>query len=228
MLNSFSQLLGTPVDGSDGDLGHVREALLDDRSWALRYLVIETGDWFNGRKLLLSTQSLRASALRGGPLRAQLSRQQLHSCPPLDTSHPLTRLQERRLLHHYRLSEYWSGDGEPFDGDAVHLRPRSELKGFAVCASDAVIGHLRDFVVDDEDWTLRSLVIDTSGWWKDGQLVMIDPQSVAQLDMPARQLHLRLTRGQLKASPPFDVPALPPPLSESIPAQRKERATYWM
>jgi sporulation protein YlmC with PRC-barrel domain len=58
--------------------------------------------------------------------------------------------------------------------DDTHLRSAEELFGYRVQATDGRIGRVDDFIVDDETWDVRYLVVETSAWWF-GKSVLIAP-----------------------------------------------------
>jgi len=57
MLQSLKQLNGNKLAALDGDLGHVKDFYFDDRTWAVRYVVADTGNWLPGRMVLLSPKA---------------------------------------------------------------------------------------------------------------------------------------------------------------------------
>ena len=59
MLNSMSHLTGAKLTAVDGDIGHVEEFFFDDHAWAIRYLVVDTGSWLEGRKVLISPYAVK-------------------------------------------------------------------------------------------------------------------------------------------------------------------------
>lgn len=75
--------------------------------------------------------------------------------------------------------------------------------GQTIRASDGEIGHVKDFYVDDENWTVRYLVADTGGWLT-GRLVLISPQAFGHLYPEGEVLLLHLTRQQIEDSPSID------------------------
>ena len=81
MLIKAKALKGYSLAGLDGDIGSISEFFFDDRYWAIRYLVANTGTWLTGRKVLLS------SPPKGGSLRTDRAgdrgdREEAHSCCP--------------------------------------------------------------------------------------------------------------------------------------------------
>ncbi|MBN1991100.1 MAG: PRC-barrel domain containing protein, partial [Anaerolineae bacterium] len=91
--------------------------------------------------------------------------------------------------------------------DDPHLRSFWEVLGYHIQARDGEIGHVEDFVVDDEIWVMRYLVIDTKNWWP-GKKVLIAPQWIENFDWQKAHVHINLNRETIKNSPEFD-PAMP-------------------
>ncbi len=58
MFHRLRQFIGLRIEASDGEIGKISDIYFDDRSWAVRYLVIETGGWFAGRNVLISPLSV--------------------------------------------------------------------------------------------------------------------------------------------------------------------------
>ena len=54
MLQSIQKLYADKLGAADGEIGHVKDFYFDDQSWAVRYLVADTGGWLNGRQVLIS------------------------------------------------------------------------------------------------------------------------------------------------------------------------------
>ena len=59
MLKTFSDLRGYSIRAADGDLGTVKDVYFTDLSWIVRYLVVDTGHWLPGRRVLLSADVLQ-------------------------------------------------------------------------------------------------------------------------------------------------------------------------
>jgi uncharacterized protein YrrD len=58
MLRTVQSLTGNKVHAVDGDLGTVEEFYFDDHTWTIRYMVVNTGNWLSGRKVLISLVAL--------------------------------------------------------------------------------------------------------------------------------------------------------------------------
>lgn len=78
-----------------------------------------------------------------------------------------------------------------------------QIKGYQIQSSTSELGIASDFLFDDRDWVVRYLVVDTGGWLTTRQ-VLVSPQAVTSLDHDAGELHLRLSKEQIEASPELD------------------------
>src|SRR2546422_11552519 len=83
------------------------------------------------------------------------------------------------------------------------LRNVNDLNGFKLVATDGEIGHVADFIVEDDSWAIRYLVIDTRKWWR-GRKVIVSPQWIAALDWAQAKFHVNLSREGIKQSPEYD------------------------
>ena len=83
------------------------------------------------------------------------------------------------------------------------MRNVKDLRGYAIRATDGVIGTVDDFYFDDEDWDIRYLVVDT-GKWLSGRTVLISPIAIGSPDWMVQELPVSLTKSQVKRSPDID------------------------
>ena len=58
MLFAVTGLLGCPVKAGDDHVGSVKDFLFDDRSWKVRWMVVDTGSWLPGRQLLIHPSAI--------------------------------------------------------------------------------------------------------------------------------------------------------------------------
>jgi hypothetical protein len=82
------------------------------------------------------------------------------------------------------------------------LHKTSYLRGFHLLAADGEIGHVDDFLVDQE-WRVRYLVVDTSNWIG-GKSVLVAPQALGSIDTAAKKIHVTLSRADVEHSPSVD------------------------
>ena len=86
--------------------------------------------------------------------------------------------------------------------DDPHLRSIEEVTGYHIHASDGEIGHVEDFLVEDADWSIHYLVVDTQNWWP-GKKVLISPRSIREIDWTDDLVNLDVDRERVKDGPPY-------------------------
>jgi len=225
MLWNASSIYGYAIEASDGPLGTVSDLLFEDTNWAARWFVVDTGGWLSGRKVLLPLSALGQPdrALRRFPVK--LTMQQVKDSPDVDTDQPVSRQMEARVYSHYKWDPYWGGsnfnmnamatpfvtplwstppdprnaDDQPAKGDP-HLRSVTAITGYHIHATDGEIGHVDDLLIDEIDWSVSYISVDTSNWWL-GQKVLISPRSVRKIDWAERLIYLDVDRQKVKDSP---------------------------
>ncbi len=223
MLRSLGDLGNYAVTASDGDVGHVANFLFDDERWTVRYLIVQTGGFLDGRQVLISPISFREVAWSDQRFHLALTIDTIRHSPGVNTREPVSRQHEEAYYKYYQYPAYWGYAGPWGSGmypgllaakewsapsdkshletpDDVHLRSAGEVRGYHVQGSDDGVGHVHDFIVDDETWAVRYLVVDTSNWWL-GKKVLMSPAWVDSIDWPERKVHIAMTRKELKASP---------------------------
>jgi sporulation protein YlmC with PRC-barrel domain len=157
MMRGISDLKRFTIVATDGNLGSVSDLYFDDRSWAVRYLVVDAGPWLPGRRLFVSPISVRSSD--PATLRLGLSMRQVE-ISSVSSARPWGVLPERLAR---------AGDGGGF-----HLQTATAVMGYAIRTEDGEIGHVKDVLVDDKAWAIRYLVVDTEHWWA-GKTVLVSP-----------------------------------------------------
>ena len=218
MVQSIKQLYGNKLGASDGDIGHVKDFYFDDQSWAVRYLVADTGSWLPGRQVLLSPHSLDRFDQAAKVLRVKLTREQIESSPAIEQHKPVSRQYEEEYYKHYGWPYYWQGDAlwgmsgfpileqatTPFpveqalvtanygEGDDAHLRSTKAVKGYHLQASDGIIGHVCDFMMDLQSWAIRQLVIKI-GHRFSGKEVEIPVSKVDRISYDESTVYVNLT-----------------------------------
>ncbi|MEO6877140.1 MAG: PRC-barrel domain-containing protein [Gemmatimonadaceae bacterium] len=249
MLRSLRDLEKYAVSATDGDLGHVGDFLTDDQQWAVRYLVVESGGLIGRRHVLISPISFGRADWATQRFHLTLTLDQIKSSPDIDTEQPVSRQRERDYLGYFGYPSYWGqaalwgmgtypawlAGSTPYDapptaptepaGD-VHLRSANELRGYHIHGSDGAIGHVDDFVLDDESWAIRFLVIDTSAWWF-GKKVLVSPYWADSVHWNDRTIHLDISRALVQGSPEWNPDA---PVNRELEQRLYDyygRPVYW-
>ena len=106
-LHSARDVIGYYVQAKDDDVGHVEDFLVDDHTWAIRYLVVDTRNWLPGRKVVLSPSWIKTVSWDDSRVYVDLLRKDVETAPEYDPNAPLERALETRLYEHYRRPTYW-------------------------------------------------------------------------------------------------------------------------
>jgi len=88
---------------------------------------------------------------------------------------------------------------ESFD---EHLRSVNEVKGYHISAADGVIGQVDDFIIDDESWAIRYIVIKTGGWLS-GRRTLVGPKAIEGISWEESKMFVSLTRDQIASGPEY-------------------------
>ena len=177
MLLLARQMYGTELHASDGKLGKLSDFVFDDRTWNVSQLVLDAGTWLNRRRVTLPPQMVRHRDWGDHRLAvAGLTRQQVLESPGSETHVPLGGAAALESASIVNWEVYWlHALDRPWQiADNPHLRDTQELAGYHIQGTDHPVGHLTDFVIDDESWAIHSLVLDTRNWWP-GKHVLVGP-----------------------------------------------------
>lgn len=108
-LRSCAAVTGYHIHATDGDIGHVTGFLVDDETWAIRY-VVDTSNWWVGHKALIAPPWIKGVHWSDQTVSVDLSLESIKSAPVFDSSAAWSREQDRALYRHYGRSEYWASD----------------------------------------------------------------------------------------------------------------------
>jgi uncharacterized protein YrrD len=107
MLLSLKDVFGYTILATDGQIGAVDDFLVDNESLRARYLVIDTGTWLPGRKVILATSWISSVEPARRMVVVNIDQKRIKESPEFDPDRPLDRAYEMRLHDHYRLPYYW-------------------------------------------------------------------------------------------------------------------------
>jgi hypothetical protein len=251
MLRSLDSLLRYEINATDTNLGKVDDFFFDDCEWRVRYLVVDTGRWLPGRRVLLSPVAVGQADWAARQVHVNLTKEQIENSPGIDTHAPVSRQKEKELTAYYGWPVYWGPHGieappplvgqqaegtatasQPSGGstavaqDDPSLRSMKEVTGYHIEATDGEIGHVEDFIADDEDWTIRYAVVDTRNWLP-GKKVLVAPWMIRAVRWRESRVHLELTREQVQGAPEYDPSA---PVNREYETQLYDyygRPVYW-
>lgn len=253
MLHRLKKLHGMTLSAIDGEIGKVKDVYFDDVSWGVRYLIVDTGGWLSNRKVLISPRSLRGVDWDKETIRVALTQQQVKDSPDIDTDQPVSRQQEAEFYGYYGYPLYWGGGflwgpypilADDTAGSGVlaaelatrekhriesadhHLRSANDVTGYHVRAREEPIGHLEEFLLDDEAWALRYAIVDTAKWWV-GRHVVVRPQWITKVEWADSTVTLGLDKAEVEASPEYDPQLTLSRDYETRLHEHYQRAAYW-
>ena len=208
----------------DGQMGSISELYFDDQNWKVRYLIINTGGWLTGRNVLIAPIAVEDIDDAAGSIRINLRKEQIEQAPPIEKAKPISRQYEEAYYEHFRWAPYWQSGttalGTPIpypepppmnvdepafseSPEKSHLRSSAEVTGYRINAQDGEIGHIEDLVVDDEDWIVRYVEVDTRNWLP-GKKVLVQTGRIKQIDWQSQSVTMSLTRHAIQSAPAYD------------------------
>jgi len=221
MLSKIKTIKGYRLDGLDGEIGKVKEFYFDDTYWTIRYLVADSGNWLSDRQVLISPHALLAVNKEEQNIDINLTKKQIEDSPPLESDKPVSRQYEKAYHMYYGWPMYWVGpnmwgrypyierDREKWVESTSaeekwdpHLRSTNAVSGYHVQACDGEIGNLEDFIIDDEAWVIRYLIINTRNWWP-GKVVLVSPKLIERVSWSELKVFVNLTREAIRQSPKY-------------------------
>jgi hypothetical protein len=105
-LRSTHEVSGYNIQAVDGEIGHIEDFIIDDETWAIRYLIIDTRNWGPGNNILLSPQWIESVSWSELKVFVNLTRETIKHSPEY-TEESLTRDYETGLHRHYNRQGYW-------------------------------------------------------------------------------------------------------------------------
>ena len=220
-MNNASQLIGKRIDAVNGEIGSVHDLYFDDQTWSVRYLIVDTGKWLPGRKVLVAPEAIMKPWHHQAAIAVKLTTEQIRSSPDIDTAMPVSRVSEELLHRHYQWTPYWDSTIVPIPpmpppprpltveedrqeaGQAaeslvdVRLRSANELAGYHVKAGDGDVGHVQDLLLDDDLSRILFLVVEMKRWLF-GKKVLAGPNWISRVDWATYTVHVDANRQALK------------------------------
>ena len=233
MLRSIKEISGHyKLQATDGEIGKVKDFYFDDMFWNIKYLVADTAGWLRERLVLISPAALGKPDWTEEKLPVDLTKKKIENSPPVEKEKPVSRQRESDLIKYYawpvnfaygvdtthfaemqlmaermkRAEEERKGDRETSEED-THLRSSEEVMGYDIQATDDSIGHVEDFIFEDDTWIIRYMVVDTRNWLP-GKKVLVSPEWIKRVDWAKSKVFVNMDRETIKNGPEYD-PAEP-------------------
>ena len=246
MLYKAKTLAGYKLEALSGEIGKVKDFYFNDQDWMIRYLVADTGNWLTGRQVLISPHALDAVIEETQDIAIKLTKIQIEDSPSLDSDRPVSQQFERAYYGYYGWpSPYMWGpypgimNPNMMGGRGVwpaliptetaanpHLRSTRDVTGHHVQAADGEIGHVEDFLIDGDSWTIRYLIVDTRNWWP-GKKVLISPKWIDRISWTEVKIFVNVARERIRLSPPYIEDSLMTRDDEAELYRHYNRTGYW-
>ncbi|MCJ7539085.1 MAG: PRC-barrel domain-containing protein [Desulfobacterales bacterium] len=225
MYHCINEIIGYKLMAMDGEIGKCADFLFEDRPWIIRYMVADTGNFLHRQKVLIPFIELGKPDWSTQMFHIDLTKQQIEESPPLSEDKPVSRQYEKISFLYFGWPSYWAEDelentastpsgvfrepknNQDSDEKESSLRSVKEVAGYHVAATDGKAGKVSDFIVDDNIWTIRYLVLDIQNSVKDKK-VLLPPDWVNTVDWLSRVVNVDLSVDGINNCPEFN-PAMP-------------------
>ena len=229
MERSVKQFYGEKLGVTDGEIGSVKDFYFDDQNWVIRYVVADTASWLPGRLVLISPHAFKDFHKDSDCLLVNLSRHQMENSPSIDSHKPVSRQYEEEYYRYYGWPSYWDGSGlwgeggfpsvpqpqlildrqaalgtRSSDGNDPHLRSMQSLIGYHIQGDDDEIGHVTDFIMDDQNWSICHLIVETENWFSARQIAIF-PNQIDHISYEESKVFVKLTKEAIQAAPEYKV-----------------------
>jgi sporulation protein YlmC with PRC-barrel domain len=111
-LRSGKAVMKYHIRATDGDIGHVGGLLVDEETWAVRYLVVEAGNWWLGHQVLIAPQWIEKVSWTDRTVSVNVTRQAVKHAPTYNSSVAPSREQEIDLHQHHGRAGYWANEAK--------------------------------------------------------------------------------------------------------------------
>lgn len=223
MLHLAGKIRGATIRAIDGDIGTLEDFYFEEERWAIRYLLVDTGTWVSGKNVLLSPMAVTGEWNMAG-IRVNLNKDQVWNSPEFNPQSSLSRGRETQVLGYYGYPDYWGAASvwgsfdnpaallaaprldpvEPrVDPESVHVRSIAQSTGYHVQATDGEIGHVDDFLIGQESWRIRYLLVDTSNWIG-GRSVIVSSDTLESINGQHGALRVGVSRDAIAHAPSFE------------------------
>lgn len=234
MKRSLKSLLGYNLKEIDGEIGEIVDFYFDDQSWTVRYVIVKTGNWFSGKKVLISPQAFLTPDWENKQFPVNLTQEQIKNSPDIDTDKPVSRQQEEQLNNYYPWVEYWgtsAGHGAGIFGampgdlyyenvapDPVLTEPSANVDNTSsdqhLQSTGSITGYNID-AVDGEIGKVSDFLADDATWkikffivetgsWFNSRKVLLSTRWIKEVNWENSTVVVDITREAVKNSPEFD------------------------
>ncbi len=227
MQRRGSAFTGFAIEASDGYAGRITDLLFDDQTWTVRWFVVDSATWQIARQVLLHPSELRSPDNLDRAFSVQMTKAQVNASPSIQYDEPVWQQMELDSADGYGFAPTWGAGlygiaalGDSTDGwlntkgmiahaatgtADPHLRSINAVRRYHIHALDGEVGHLKDFLIDDETWQIDCALIGTKNWWR-GKDVLLPASAITQISWAGEYIRVDQTRYTIKTSKPWTKP----------------------
>jgi uncharacterized protein YrrD len=218
-VKGFTGFAGFRMGATDGEIGIIREIYFDDQAWTVRYLIVKTGNFLQGKLTLISPQALLPPDWDNELFPTNLTIDQIKNGPDFDTNQPVYRQQEMKLYDHFPWDIYWGMGLIPLEdsiefavsekskeinaGLDPHLRSSDKVTGYSIHALDGDLGHIDDFIIDTDSWQITDVVVKAGSWFSDKK-VLLPITWISEIDWVASRVVVNVSAEMVQQCMEFD------------------------
>jgi hypothetical protein len=182
--------------------------------------------------VLIPPQAIGIGSLRqeGNRLPVNLTRKQIEDSPPIESHKPVSLQYEEEYYRYYGWPAYWGPAGisgivgfpvvptmsqmpdeeinrreRPHNDGNPHLRSTQAIDGYHIQTSDGKIGHVTDFIMDDESWVICHVVVETGHWFA-GKQIAISPEQIDRISSEESKVFVNVSKEAILEAPEYYVP----------------------
>jgi sporulation protein YlmC with PRC-barrel domain len=245
MLYEAKTLKGYKLCSRDGEIGKVKDLYFDDHQWNIRYLVVDTGNWLIGKQVLISPNALTAVDKTERCITVNLTKKQIEDSPSLESDKPVSKRFEKEYFEYYGWPIYY-GDSYHWEDSPVfmvphedesdldkekeshdpQLRSTGDARGFGIVTTSGDFGKIVDYIVDDQAWAIRYLVVDTQDKWF-GKRTLVALEWIEKVNWGKRKVYVNLACETFKRTPDYTGEAMLSRDYENVLYKNCQLPGYW-
>ncbi len=238
MKRTIKSITGYTIGAIDGEIGKAAEFYFDDKTWTIRYLIVETGNWLSGRKVLISPEAFSTPDHENKVFHLNLSKEQIEKSPDIDTDKPVSRREEMNLYRYYPWTNYWDGElwagamgtagmitpmppltvEETLVNNKKNETEEKEHYDEHLRSSDKMTGYTVK-AADGNIGDIEDFIVDDNTWkiefievdtgnWLPGKKVLIPPSWISDIDWQMSEVVVTASIEAVKNSPEYDADQL--------------------
>lgn len=222
MLRRINELVDYSVREVDGKLGIVRDFLINRDDWKITYMEIDLTDWYPGKKVIIPPSRINIPDSKRFEIPVSLTKAEVENSPALELDEEICRKHEEELALHFGWEPCFVSPGNK----DVNLKSLKEMIGYHIHAVDGSIGYIEDFILDDKDWVVRYVVVNTRNWLP-GKQVLMAPNWITSIIWEEDNVVVGHSQEDIKNSPEFDSETQINRQFEEILYDYYGKPTYW-